>query len=98
MGEYDEILVQEPIRTGGKIASGSHYSDKNFKYGRSRDAGDASPEVQRQVINALVTAEKEAGLTDREIGRFNNKWDYLGLPSACPGEGIHQYYLQRKDG
>ena len=67
MEKYDEVLVQKPIRTTGTIAPGSHYNEKGYKYGRSRDWGDVSPEVQRQVIDALVAAGKKAGLTDHDI-------------------------------
>jgi hypothetical protein len=71
VGEYDDILVKKPIRTKGEVKPGSHYNDRDndrgLKYGRSRDAGDASPEVQRQVIAALKAAGKEAGLTSHDI-------------------------------
>jgi len=67
MGEYDDILVRKPIRTKGAVEKGSHYNDRGLKYGRSRDAGDVSPEVQRQVIDALKAAGKEAGLTSHDI-------------------------------
>jgi hypothetical protein len=71
MGEYDGILVQKPVRSNDKVGQGSHCNDRDddrrFKYGRSRDPGDASPEVQRQVIGALVAAGKKAGLNDHDI-------------------------------
>lgn len=75
MGAYDDILVLKPIRSKDKVVKGSHYNDRDddpdnnrrFKYGRSRDPGDASPEVQRQVIGALVAAGKKAGLNDHDI-------------------------------
>ncbi len=71
MGEYDGILVQKPIRSNDKVVTGSHYDDRDddrrLKYGRSRDPGDVSPEVQRQVIGALVAAGKKAGLNDHDI-------------------------------
>ena len=67
MGEYDDVLVKKPIRTKGEVKPKSHYNDPGLKYGRSRDAGDVSPEVQRQVIDALNAAGKEAGLTSHDI-------------------------------
>ncbi|MGD0657941.1 MAG: transglycosylase SLT domain-containing protein [Syntrophorhabdales bacterium] len=71
MGEYDDILVKKPIRTKGEVKPKSHYNDRDndrgLRYGRSRDAGDVSPEVQRQVIDALKAAGKEAGLTSHDI-------------------------------
>jgi hypothetical protein len=39
MEKYDDILVQKPVRTKGEAGSGSHYNDKNPKYGRSRVRG-----------------------------------------------------------
>lgn len=73
MEEYDEILIRKPMRTKDEIKPGSHYNDhepnnkRKFKYGNSRDAGDAPLDVQRQVIRALVAEGKKAGLTDHEI-------------------------------
>ena len=67
MEKYDEVLVRAPAKSNGAVGSKSHYNDRPFKYGISRDAGDASPEVQRRVIDALVSAGKKAGLTDHDI-------------------------------
>jgi hypothetical protein len=73
MEKYDEVLVKKPIRTSGTAAPGSHYNDRDFKYGGSRDWGDVSPEVQRRVIDALVAAGKKAGLTDHDIAAVSRE-------------------------
>jgi len=89
MEEYDAVLVRKPIRSSGKVVSGSHYNDPDRKYGNSRDAGDASPEVQRQVIHAIVAAGKKGGprvtgsniLPSRgSVERLANAVHYAGYP------------------
>ena len=67
MGDYSSIIVKKPIVTKLIDMDYSHYFDPIDQTpgrlaGNSRDWGDASEKVQRQVINKILNKAEEYGL------------------------------------
>lgn len=65
----DRLIVTSPGKTPSPIAGHSHFSepieDKDYS-GNSRKWGDASKEVQHEVISRLISSAKDAKLTCKE--------------------------------
>ncbi len=74
MGTYDSFMAGSRKKGYKEVKSYSHYNDsiertQGRPAGNSRIWGDASPAVQEQVIEALITSSQQRGLSTSDTAR-----------------------------
>jgi len=74
MGAYDSIMATNRKKGYQEVKSHSHYNDpiertQGRPAGNTRRWGDASPAVQEQVIQALITSSQQHGLNTGDTAR-----------------------------
>jgi len=74
MGAYDSIMAANRKKGYKEVKSHSHYNDpiertQGRPAGNTRRWGDASPAVQEQVIQALITSGQQHGLSTGDMAR-----------------------------
>jgi hypothetical protein len=65
-----DLLGKRGTQPGEKVANQSYFNTEIIERGlagNSRMSGDASPEVQKQVIDLIIKNGRESGMSDREI-------------------------------
>lgn len=75
MGAYDSFMAENRKKGYKGVKSYSHYNDpieraEGRPAGNSRRWGDASPEVQEQVIRALIESGRRHGLSTSDTARI----------------------------
>ena len=98
---YEDFLVKNPGKFPKKVARNSHFekpidTGKELR-GNTRRWGDASPVVQRSVINEIIHTAKAKGLACREtalalaIARIESGFNPDAAAGSTSASGIGQF-------